>query len=66
MTTKTRYDVSALVAKHGTTTVAERMGCSRRTVQRWVHNGVDAFLADEIAVKVANDHPAFIWGRDWT
>lgn len=58
--------VAEALADYSTTDIAETMGVSRRTVQRWLHNGVDAVLADEIAVKVIGDHPSYVWGADWT
>ena len=63
--TATRLDVSGVILFHGTGHVAEKLGVSRRTVERWVHSGVDVYTADKIAIKVAGDHPEFVWGLDW-
>lgn len=65
MPTATRFDITEIVERHGTLHIAERVGVSRRTVERWVHNGVDEFTADKIAVKVEGENPGFIWGRAW-
>lgn len=66
VTTNTkRYDITALVERHGAVHIAERVGVHKRTVERWVHNGVDEFTADKIAVKVEGLNPASVWGRDW-
>ena len=61
----TLLDIRAAVDGIDSGTIAERMGVSRRTVQRWLDNGVDVMLADTIAVKVIGEHPIYVWGSDW-
>lgn len=41
--------------------IAETLGCSRRTVQRWKITGVTIDIADEIAVALGA-HPVELWG----
>jgi Homeodomain-like domain len=42
--------------------IAEALGVTDRTIQRWRATGIDPYLADEIAIKHLGMHPAEIWG----
>jgi hypothetical protein len=45
------------------TAAAEVFGVPKRTLHRWMVDGVDEWKADEIAIR-ARHHPASIW-PDW-
>lgn len=52
----------------GIETIAEfarRAGVSRRTAYRWLQGGLDVWTADHLAVKVAHNHPATVFGTGW-
>lgn len=44
--------------------LAEWIGCTSRTMQRWKTHGVPLRAADAAAVNVGS-HPAYIWMNDW-
>jgi hypothetical protein len=44
--------------------LAERLGLTRRTVNRCIHGGLADEQADRWAVRLGL-HPAFVWGREW-
>lgn len=60
-----RFQVAALLAGMETSLVAEHMNVTRRTVERWIEVGVGWELADEIACRVLNMNPCFLFGPDW-
>lgn len=44
--------------------LADRIGVTRRTVNRWARSGLDPWRADEVAV-AAGWHPWEVWGDAW-
>lgn len=44
--------------------LAERLGCSPRTLHRWKNTGVPASQADAAAIGVGS-HPANVWPDRW-
>ena len=44
--------------------LAERLGCSARTLHRWKANGIPASKADHAAIGVGS-HPAYVWPTQW-
>lgn len=45
-------------------TLATRIGVSRRTVHRWINQGIPADQADRAAIAVGT-HPACLWPEHW-
>ncbi len=45
-------------------TLAQRIGVSRRTVHRWVIDGIPADQADRAAIAIGS-HPACLWPDRW-
>jgi hypothetical protein len=45
--------------------IAQALGVSDRTIQRWRATGIDPYLADQIAIKHLGMHPWEIWGDEW-
>lgn len=44
--------------------LAERVGVTRRQVDRWRHEGFGIDAADRVATAVGL-HPSMVWGSDW-
>ena len=44
--------------------LAERLGCTPRTLHRWKNDGVPASKADDAAIGVGS-HPAYVWPKQW-
>lgn len=44
--------------------LAEMVGVTRRTVQRWKHSGLHPEMAERAAESLG-EHPALIWGGAW-
>ncbi len=45
-------------------TLATRIGVSRRTVHRWIIQGIPANQADRASIAVGT-HPACLWPEHW-
>ncbi len=45
-------------------TLATQIGVSRRTVHRWINQGIPANQADRAAIAVGT-HPACLWPEHW-
>lgn len=41
--------------------IADTFGVDRRTVQRWKHDGISIYKADELAVELGT-HASLLWG----
>jgi hypothetical protein len=54
----------ANMAAFGVSDVAEAVGVSSKTVQRWKVDGLSWSVADRAAVAVGA-HPATVWGDEW-
>lgn len=60
--------VATVMAYANVATVSEfarRANVSRTTVYRWMRSGLDAYTADELAIRVAHAHPACVFGHTW-
>ncbi len=44
--------------------LAERLGCTARTLHRWKNDGVPVAKADRAAIALGS-HPAYIWPEHW-
>ena len=57
-----RFDLEATNSE-----IAEILGVSRETVQRWRNGraGIDPNLADKLAVHRLGVHPATLWPDSW-
>lgn len=44
--------------------LADRLGCTRRTLHRWKNDGIPISKADKAAIKVGS-HAAYIWPDQW-
>ena len=45
-------------------TLAQQIGVSRRTVHRWISDGIPADQADRAAIAIGT-HPACLWPDHW-
>lgn len=45
-------------------TIARTIGVSRRTIHRWINEGVPAEQADRTAIALGT-HPACLWPNHW-
>ncbi len=43
--------------------IADALGCSRKTVQRWRDLGMDYWSADRLATRVLRVHPETVWAN---
>lgn len=43
----------------------EEFGVSRRSIERWIENGVDPFQADRIAIKLFGVDAITLFGPEW-
>lgn len=64
--TMRRFQIAHLIHDRTATEMAEKLGVSERTVQRWIKTGIDDWCtADDFALKVLDSHPTVVWGFDW-
>lgn len=45
-------------------TLADRLGCTPRTLHRWKSSGVPLSRADDAAIR-RGSHPACVWPETW-
>lgn len=45
-------------------TLGALLGVTRRTIQRWRHDGLTELDADAIATRLGH-HPSALWGEQW-
>lgn len=60
-----RLPVGHIVDEWPLDEIASKMMVSKRTVQRWRHNGVDGWTGDRLAVKVCGVTGYDLWGDDF-
>ena len=67
MSAETRFplaDLEAHLGQGSTTTVAQRLGVTTRTVWRWRSAGLTELQADRAAI-AAGLHPGTVWDTWW-
>lgn len=60
------FAISHLVGDRLPEEIAADLAVSTRTVQRWMHRGIDWQQADRFAVKVLGSHPLNAFGPEWS
>lgn len=60
-----RLPVARIVDEWPLEEIAAKMNVSKRTVQRWRHNGVDGWTGDRLAVKVCGVTGYDVWGDEF-
>jgi len=62
---RARFTITHLIGDRSTAQVARDLAVTRRTVERWVADGVNWEQADEFAARVLGCHPATVFGPEW-
>lgn len=60
-----RFPIAHLMGNRTPEQIAEDLGKSARTVQRWIESGINWEQADVFATKILRDHPLAVWGPAW-
>ena len=60
-----RFQIAHLLRGFKCHQIADQLGVTERTVQRWVDKGVNWQTAELVAVKVLGDCPERVFGRAW-
>lgn len=61
----THFPIGHLIGDRVPEEIAEDLGVSTRSVQRWIEHGVNWEQADVFATKALNLHPLTAFGPEW-